>query len=76
MSTRPPLSEDPALSTPLREARIAAGLTQVEFGERTGYAQSLVSRLEGGQLTPWRRFRARASEVLGVPETDLFEDAR
>jgi hypothetical protein len=62
MSTPSPLPEGPALSTPLREARIAAGLTQVEFGVRIGYAQSLVSRLE-------RWARAYVADLL-VGESD------
>lgn len=36
----------------LRAARIAAGLNQREMARRAGTAQSVVARIEGGQVSP------------------------
>ncbi len=36
----------------IREARLRAGLTQCELGERLGKAQSVIARWERGDATP------------------------
>ena len=36
----------------IREARLRAGLTQAELGDRLGKAQSEIARWEGGAVTP------------------------
>jgi transcriptional regulator with XRE-family HTH domain len=36
----------------VRALRIETGLSQVEFGERSGFAQTYLSRIETGQANP------------------------
>jgi transcriptional regulator with XRE-family HTH domain len=36
----------------IRQLRVEAGLSQVEFGERCGFYQTYLSRLERGQANP------------------------
>ncbi|MFC8848605.1 MULTISPECIES: helix-turn-helix domain-containing protein [unclassified Micromonospora] len=48
----------------LRRLRIAAGLSQEEFGKRVHYSPSMVSAVETGSRPYDRLFLARADEVL------------
>ncbi len=60
----------------LKIARMAAGLSQAELGRQIGYSQITVSRLERGEHVRLLPGVARhISELLGVPETDLFKDS-
>jgi len=36
----------------VRQLRVEAGLSQVEFGERCGFSQAYLSRVERGQENP------------------------
>lgn len=56
----------------LREARIAAGLTQELLGFALGITKSSVSAWENGRETPSFRFLPRLSEALGCSLDELL----
>ena len=56
----------------LRDFREHMGLTLTQFAELLGLSPSLVCRVELGREAPYPRFRRRAAEVLGIPESVLF----
>ncbi len=58
----------------MKRARLEAGLTQREVGERAGIAAQSIGRMEGGRELPWPAARARLSNLYGVPEDELFWD--
>ncbi|HEY1714067.1 MAG TPA: helix-turn-helix transcriptional regulator [Solirubrobacteraceae bacterium] len=58
------------LADAVREARLAAGLSQVQLGERTGISQPMLSLIEGGRRSPSRRSIARLERVL-VLDADI-----
>ncbi|MBT9282303.1 MAG: helix-turn-helix domain-containing protein [Hydrogenibacillus schlegelii] len=53
--------------------RRLAGLSTVELAGRLGVHPSNLSHLERFHRKPWPRLRHRLAEVLGVPETELFD---
>ncbi len=63
----------------LSEARLSAGLTQRELGERLGADQAVIARWESGVREPRVSAAVRISEVLGTtvnaiwPVPDLNE---
>ena len=58
--------------TKLELLRRYAGLSQRELARRIEVSSSLVTQVERLHRRPWPAFRLRVSEVLGVPEADLF----
>lgn len=48
------------------QARLAAGLTQVELAERIGTNQALISRLENGEANPTLSTLKKLANELGV----------
>lgn len=52
----------------LRRARMAAGLSQEQLGQRVGYSAAQVGKVETGERAPSRDFARRCDEVL--PDTD------
>ena len=53
-----------------REQRLKASLSQVEFGERCGFYQTYLSRIENGQANP----TLNAMEVIANgPSMTIFE---
>ena len=58
----------------LREAREAVDLQQKQFARLVGYRPSSISQVETGARRAWPALRQRCSEVLGVPESELFGD--
>jgi transcriptional regulator with XRE-family HTH domain len=50
----------------LREARLRAGLTQVELGRRAGIARSQISRYEGGDVLPSLETLRRLIRACGL----------
>ncbi|MET8528387.1 helix-turn-helix transcriptional regulator [Micromonospora sp. NPDC005172] len=48
----------------LRRSRLAAGLSQEEYGKRAHYSPSMVSSVEVGQTVPNLTYLTRADEVL------------
>jgi len=57
---------------PLRKARIEKGMSAVDLACELHIDASLVRHVEAGRIAPYPRFRKRCSEILGVPEEDLF----
>lgn len=56
----------------VRVIRKKKGIRGAELARRTGIAEPDISRLERGQALVHPGWRKRISEVLGVPEQDLF----
>lgn len=64
------------LGTCVRELRLAAGLTQVEFAERCGFYQTYLSRVETGRANPSLNALEVLANSLGMSVFDLFEQVR
>lgn len=60
----------------VRQLRLAAGLTQVEFAERCGFYQTYLSRVETGQANPTLNAIEVIANSLGLTIFDLFEHVR
>lgn len=60
----------------VRAMRLAQGLSQVEFGERCGFYQTYLSRIERGQANPTLNAMEVIANALGVTVFDLFEAMR
>jgi putative transcriptional regulator len=56
----------------VREARLQAGLTQVELAQHIGATQWTVCRLEKGDHRPADSLRIALSNVLRTPVEELF----
>lgn len=54
----------------MREGRKATWLA-----ERTGYSNSLISKVRSGERTPTPEFRRKVAEALGMAEDELFPGA-
>lgn len=60
----------------VRAMRLAQGLSQVEFGERCGFYQTYLSRVERGQANPTLNAMEVIANALGVTVFDLFDAMR
>ncbi|HWT19439.1 MAG TPA: helix-turn-helix transcriptional regulator [Variovorax sp.] len=60
----------------VREMRLEMGLSQVEFGERCGFYQTYLSRIENGYANPSLNAMEVIANALGVTLFDLFEKIR
>lgn len=60
----------------VREMRLEMGLSQVEFGERCGFYQTYLSRIENGHANPSLNAMEVIANGLGVTVFDLFEKIR
>ena len=58
--------------SPLKVARVAAGLLQAELADAAGVTELQVSRLERGMCDPRLRTAQRLAAVLGVEPGDIF----
>lgn len=56
----------------IREARLAAGLTQVQLAEAIGSTQQAVAKWEAGRGVPRDGFRWKLCDTLGCTLDDLF----
>jgi transcriptional regulator with XRE-family HTH domain len=65
--------ESIALGSRIKEARVAAGLTQQALAFKAGIALRTLSHIENGEDTKLSTLRAIAG-VLDVPLTDLISD--
>ena len=61
------------LARALIEARVAAGLTQVELAERMGTTQSVIARLESGRVQPTTATLQRLARATGTRLKIAFE---
>ena len=60
----------------LREARVAAGLSQSELEDISGIPKARLSRYENGHVEPSIQTLARLSRALNVSEAALLGDQR
>ena len=60
----------------LREARLAAGLSQSELEELSGIPKARLSRYENGHVEPSIQTLARLARALNVSEASLLGDER
>lgn len=56
----------------VREQRLKAGLSQVEFGERCGFYQTYLSRIENGRANPTLNAMEVIANGLGMTIFELF----
>jgi transcriptional regulator with XRE-family HTH domain len=57
----------------VRELRLEAGLSQTEFGERCGFYQTYLSRLERGQANPTLNAIEVIAHALGLTVFELWD---
>jgi len=57
----------------VRDMRLTRGLSQVEFGERCGFYQTYLSRIERGQANPTLNAMEVIANGLGVTIFEMFE---
>lgn len=60
----------------IRALRVEAGLSQVEFGERCGFYQTYLSRVENGLANPTLNALEVIANSLGMTVFDLFEEVK
>jgi len=58
----------------VREKRLALGLSQIVFGERCGFYQTYLSRIERGQANPTLNAMEVIANSLGVTVFEMFEE--
>lgn len=58
----------------MRQARKSAGLSLDKLARATGYAYTSIFNVEMGSVKAWPKIKKRISEVLGVPETQIFDE--
>jgi transcriptional regulator with XRE-family HTH domain len=56
----------------VRALRLKAGLSQVEFGEKCGFYQTYLSRIENGQANPTLNAMEVIANGLGITVFELF----
>jgi transcriptional regulator with XRE-family HTH domain len=57
----------------VRELRLESGASQVEFGERCGFYQTYLSRIERGQANPTLNAIEVIANALGMTVFELFD---
>ena len=62
--------------TCIRSLRLQKGLSQVEFGERCGFYQTYLSRIENGRANPTLNAIEVLANTLGLTVFDLFDKVR
>ena len=60
----------------VRKLRLGTGLSQVEFGERCGFYQTYLSRIENGRANPTLNAIEVIANGLGMSAFDLFEQVK
>ena len=78
MKTTPPPPSKIAkqLGACIRALRLDTGLSQVEFGERCGFYQTYLSRVENGQANPTINALEVIANTLGLTVFELFDRVR
>lgn len=59
--------------TLLKEARIAAGMSQKELANITGLTPTIISKYESGQSQPRAETVNKLSQALGISNSDIFD---
>lgn len=60
----------------IRDLRLQTGLSQVEFGERCGFYQTYLSRIENGRANPTINAIEVIANTLGLTVFELFDQVR
>jgi len=60
----------------VRDMRVERGLSQVDFGERCGFYQTYLSRIENGRANPSLNAIEVIANSLGVSVYELFDRVR
>lgn len=60
----------------VRKLRVESGMSQVVFGERCGFYQTYLSRLERGQANPTLNALEVIAGALNLSIFDFFEKVR
>jgi transcriptional regulator with XRE-family HTH domain len=60
----------------IRTLRQQTGLSQVEFGEKCGFYQTYLSRVENGKANPTINALEVVANALGMTVFDLFDFVR
>lgn len=60
----------------IRELRLQTGQSQVEFGERCGFYQTYLSRIENGRANPTLNAIEVIANTLGLTVFELFDRVR
>jgi len=76
ISPHPRSSLSQQLGSCIRELRQQIGLSQVEFGERCGFYQTYLSRVERGQANPTINAIEVIANTLGMTVFELFDRVR
>jgi transcriptional regulator with XRE-family HTH domain len=79
-AVKKPHSMDPvvraAFATVIRELRLKRHLTQKEVGERSGYCEEYIGKLERREHTPSLTAAIMVSTALGQDPTETFNEVR
>jgi transcriptional regulator with XRE-family HTH domain len=60
----------------VRQLRLETGLSQTEFGERCGFYQTYLSRIETGQANPTLNAMEVIATALGLTLYELWDRVR
>ena len=60
----------------VRSLRLQAGLSQVEFGEKCGFYQTYLSRIENGQANPTLNAMEVVANALDLTVFELLEKVK
>ena len=60
----------------VRTLRVDAGLSQIVFGERCGFYQTYLSRVENGKANPTLNAIEVIANSLGMTAFELFDEVR
>jgi transcriptional regulator with XRE-family HTH domain len=60
----------------VRQLRLETGLSQTEFGERCGFYQTYLSRIENGQANPTLNAMEVIANGLGLTVYELWDRVR
>lgn len=63
---------EPRLGSRLKEARLAAGLTQAELAERIAVSRKTINTVENGVFVPSTTLALRLARALKMKVEDLF----
>lgn len=63
---------DPRLASRLKEARLAAGLTQAELAEKASVSRKTINTVENGVFTPSTIIALSLAKALNLKVEDLF----
>jgi len=79
VGVKPPPTHSPLakqLGACIRDLRLDIGLSQVEFGEKCGFYQTYLSRVERGQANPTINALEVIANALGLTVFELFGRVR